>query len=394
MDMSFSSEQEAFREQVRAWIDAAMPPAIKTKAGNDAAFSHDEVMIWHKVLAKQGWVAPNWPKAFGGPGWDATQRFIFGQELELSGAPGLSPFGLAMVGPLIMQFGNDGQKARFLPKILSGEEIWCQGYSEPNAGSDLASLKTRAEKNAAGNYVLNGQKTWTTYAQYADWIFVLARTNQDVKQQAGISFFLVDMKTPGVTVKPFLTTGGTPAFCETWFEDVEVPSANLIGEENMGWTYAKALLGHERTLVSGVGISARTLLRTKRLAAEIMQDGEPLLEDPEFRAKIARSEIKLEALRTTVLRSLASAQLGHAPGPESSILKLRGTELQQETTDLLMEVIGHDGLSWFNDPGAVPARAESAPSIFNYVRATTIYAGSNEIQKNIIAKLILGLPSA
>lgn len=394
MDMSFTPEQEAFRKEVREWIETAMPPEIKEKAGNDAAFSNDEVMVWHKVLAKQGWVAPHWPKAFGGPGWDATQRFIFSQELELSGAPGLSPFGLAMVAPLIMQFGNDAQQARFLPKILSGEEVWCQGYSEPNAGSDLASLKTRADKNAAGNYVLNGQKTWTTYAQYADWIFVLARTKQDVKQQAGISFFLVDMKTPGITVKPFLTTGGTPAFCETWFEDVEVPKENLIGEENMGWTYAKALLGHERTLVSGVGISARTLLRTKRLAAEIMQDGKPLLDDPAFRAKIARSEIKLEALRTTVLRSLASAQLGHAPGPESSILKLRGTELQQETIDLLMEVIGHDSLTWFNDDGVVPARAESAPSIFNYVRAATIYAGSNEIQKNIIAKLILGMPSA
>ncbi|MGE0328044.1 MAG: acyl-CoA dehydrogenase family protein [Polyangiaceae bacterium] len=394
MDMSFTPEQEAFRSEVREWIAQAMPPHIATKASHDAAFSNAEVMEWHKVLAAKGWVAPHWPKEFGGPGFDATQRFIFGQELELAGAPQLSPFGLSMVGPLIMQFGNDAQKQRFLPKILSGEEVWCQGYSEPNAGSDLASLKTRAEKNDAGNYVLNGQKTWTTYAQYADWIFVLARTNPDVKQQAGISFFLVDMKTPGLTVKPFLTTGGTPAFCETWFENVEVPKENLIGQENMGWTYAKALLGHERTLVSGVGISARTLLRTKRLAKEIQKDGRPLLEDPGFRAKIARSEIKLEALRMTVLRSLASAQLGHAPGPESSILKLRGTELQQETVDLLMEVLGHDSLTWFNPEGTVNPRGESAPSIFNYVRAATIYAGSNEIQKNIIAKLILGLPSA
>ncbi|MCA9645694.1 MAG: acyl-CoA dehydrogenase family protein [Polyangiaceae bacterium] len=394
MDMSFTPEQEAFRSEVREWIAQAMPPHIATKANNDGAFSNAEVMEWHKVLAAKGWVAPHWPKEFGGPGFDATQRFIFGQEMELAGTPQLSPFGLSMVGPLIMQFGNDAQKQRFLPKILSGEEVWCQGYSEPNAGSDLASLKTRAEKNAAGNYVLNGQKTWTTYAQYADWIFVLARTNPDVKQQAGISFFLVDMKTPGLTVKPFLTTGGTPAFCETWFENVEVPKENLIGQENMGWTYAKALLGHERTLVSGVGISARTLLRTKRLAKEIQKDGRPLLEDPGFRAKIARSEIKLEALRMTVLRSLASAQLGHAPGPESSILKLRGTDLQQETVDLLMEVLGHDSLTWFNPEGTVNPRGESAPSIFNYVRAATIYAGSNEIQKNIIAKMILGLPSA
>ncbi|MBX3181237.1 MAG: acyl-CoA dehydrogenase family protein [Polyangiaceae bacterium] len=394
MDMSFSPEQEAFRAEVRSWLREALPPELAIKAEHDAAFSHEEVMTWHQILAAKGWVAPHWPKEHGGPGWDATQRYIFSQELELMGTPQLSPFGLAMVGPLIMQFGSAEQQQRFLPKILSGEEVWCQGYSEPGAGSDLASLTTRADKQADGDYLLTGQKTWTTYAQYADWIFVLARTNQDVKQQAGISFFLVDMKTPGITVKPFLTTGGTPAFCETWFDAVRVPKENLIGQENMGWTYAKALLGHERTLVAGVGISARTLLRAKRLAAEIQVNGAPLLEDPAFRAKLAKTEIKLEALRVTVLRALASAQLGHAPGAESSILKLRGTELQQESIDLLMEVIGHDGLSWFNAEGVVPPRAESAPSIFNYVRAATIYAGSNEIQKNIIAKLILGLPSA
>ncbi len=375
MDMSFSPEQEAFRAEVRSWLREALPPKLATKAEHDAAFSHEEVMTWHKILAAKGWVAPHWPKEHGGPGWDATERYIFSQELELMGTPQLSPFGLAMVGPLIMQFGSAEQQQRFLPKILSGEEVWCQGYSEPGAGSDLASLTTRADKQADGDYLLSGQKTWTTYAQYADWI-------------------LVDMKTPGVTVKPFLTTGGTPAFCETWFDAVRVPKENLIGQENMGWTYAKALLGHERTLVAGVGISARTLLRTKRLAAQLEVNGAPLLEDAAFRAKLAKTEIKLEALRVTVLRALASAQLGHAPGAESSILKLRGTELQQESVDLLMEVIGHDGLSWFNAEGAVPPRAESAPSIFNYVRAATIYAGSNEIQKNIIAKLILGLPSA
>ncbi len=252
-------------------------------------------MEWHKILAKKGWVAPHWPKEVGGPGWDATRRFIFSEELELAGTPGLSPFGLAMVGPLIIQFGNDQQKERFLPKILSGEEVWCQGYSEPNAGSDLASLQLRAE-DKGDHFLLNGQKTWTTYAQYADWIFVLARTNPDVKKQSGISFILCDMKAPGVTVKPFLTTGGTPAFCETWFENVEVPKDNLVGELNMGWTYAKALLGHERTLVAGVGISGRAILRMKRIAAETIVDGKPLLEHTGFRAKVARLEMKLEAL--------------------------------------------------------------------------------------------------
>jgi alkylation response protein AidB-like acyl-CoA dehydrogenase len=392
MDMSFSPEEVAFRKQVRDWIREAMPAPIRAKAEVDGMFEFADVMAWHKTLAKQGWVAPHWPKQYGGPGWDVARRFIFNEELDLAGAPALSPFGVGMVGPLIMQFGNDQQKQRFLPKILSGDEVWCQGYSEPNAGSDLASLQLRAEDDREGYFVLNGQKTWTTYAQYADWIFVLARTDPKVKKQSGISFILCDLKTPGITVKPFLTTGNTYAFCETWFENARVPKENLVGELNQGWTYAKALLGHERTLVAGVGISGRTLLRVKRIAAETMVGGRPLLEDPLMRAKIARLEIKLEALKVANLRAVASAQLGHAPGPESSILKLRGTEIQQECFDLAMEVIAHNGLNWFNEPDTVPAREHAVPSTHNYIRAATIYAGSNEIQKNIIAKYILGLP--
>ena len=392
MDMSFTPEQIAFRKEVREWIGSAMPAHIKKKAEVDGNFEMKEIMEWQKILAKKGWVAPHWPKEVGGPGWDATRRFIFSEELELSGAPGLSPFGLAMVGPLIIQFGNEKQKQRFLPKILSGEEVWCQGYSEPNAGSDLASLQLRAE-DKGDHFLLNGQKTWTTYAQYADWIFVLARTNPDVKKQSGISFILCDMKTPGVTVKPFLTTGNTPAFCETWFENVEVPKDNLVGELNMGWTYAKALLGHERTLVAGVGISGRAILRMKRIAAETIVDGKPLLEHSGFRAKVARLEMKLEGLKMANYRALAGAQLGHAPGPESSILKLRGTEIQQACLDLTMEAMGHNSLAWFNEPGVVPPREQWVASSFNYVRAATIYAGSNEIQRNVIAKYILGLPS-
>ncbi len=392
MDMSFTPEQIAFRQEVREWIQSAMPKDLRAKADVDGNFDNAEVMQWHKVLAKKGWVAPHWPEQFGGPGWDATKRFIFSEEIELSGAPALSPFGLAMVGPLIMQFGSDWQKERFLPKILAGEEVWCQGYSEPNAGSDLASLATSATQDG-DHYILNGQKTWTTYAQYADWIFVLARTNPDVKKQAGISFFLVDMKSDGVTAKPFLTTGNTPAFCETWFENVRVPAKQLVGEPNMGWTYAKALLGHERTLVAAVGISTRAILRIKRIAAETSEAGRSLLDHPGFRAKIARLEMKLESLRMANYRALASAQLGHAPGPEASILKLRGTEIQQECFDLMMEVMGENSLAWFNEPGVIPPRQQWVASTFNYVRAASIYAGSNEIQKNIIAKLILGLPT-
>ena len=393
MDLSFTSEQSAFRQEVRAWIKSAMPPELREKAEADANFDHHEVMQWHKILHRRGWAGPHWPVEHGGPGLDATSRFILTEELELAGAPHLSPFGLSMVGPLLMQFGTDAQKKRFLPKILAGEEVWCQGYSEPNAGSDLASLKLRAEDDGQGHFVMNGQKTWTTYAQYADWIFCLARTDPSAKKQEGIGFILVDMKTPGVTAKPFLTTGGTPAFSETFFENAVVPKDNLVGPLRGGWTIAKALLGHERTLIAAVGQSARTLRRLKRLASQTMSNGKSLLEDPGFRAKLARMEVKLRSLQMANYRALASAQLGNAPGPEASILKIRGSEILQQCFELAMEIIGHDSLAWFNEPGVVPASEQWVASAFNYTRATTIYGGSNEIQKNVIAKLILGLPS-
>jgi alkylation response protein AidB-like acyl-CoA dehydrogenase len=393
MDMSFSPEHVAFREEVRAWIQQAMPPHIKAKADVDGNFSHAESMEWHRILYDKGWIAPHWPKEHGGPGFDTTRRFILTEELELAGAPQLSPFGLFMVGPLLIQFGNDTQKARYLPKILSGEEVWCQGYSEPNAGSDLASLKLRAEDDGKGNFVLNGQKTWTTYAQYADWIFLLARTDPEVKKQAGISFILADMKTPGIEAKPFLTTGGTPAFCETFFENAVVPKDNLVGPLNGGWTIAKALLGHERTLIAAVGMSARAIRRVKRIAARTLVDGRPLLEHPSWRARIARQEIELEGLRMANYRAIAASQLGHAPGAESSILKLRGSEILQKSLELAMDVMAHNGLEWFNEEGTVPPDERWVPNAFNYTRATTIYGGSNEIQKNIIAKYLLGLPS-
>lgn len=392
--MTFAPEHRAFRDEVRAWIREAMPPHIRAKAEVDAHFAHDEIMEWHRILHARGWVAPHWPKEHGGPGLDATSRFLLTEELELAGAPHLSVFGLSMVGPLLVEFGTEAQKQRFLPKILSGDEVWCQGYSEPNAGSDLASLRLEARDDGQGNFVLNGQKTWTTYAQHADWIFLLARTDASAKKQAGISFLLCDMKTPGLLVKPFLTLGGTPAFCETFFEDVRVPKENLVGPLNGGWTIAKALLGHERTLIAAVGLSTRALRRVKRIAAATLIDGRPALEHPGFRAKIARHEIKLEALRMANYRALAGAQLGKAPGPESSILKIRGSEIFQQCFELAMELMGHDAMEWFNEPGSVPAIEQWVPSAFNYNRATTIYGGSNEIQKNILAKHLLGLPGA
>lgn len=393
MNLAFTTKHEQFRAEVRAWIDTAMPDDIRAKAEVDAPFEHEEVMVWHKLLNEQGWLAPHWPAEYGGPDLDPTARFILSEELALAGAPALSPFGVYMVGPLLIQFGNDAQKARFLPKILSGEEVWCQGYSEPNAGSDLASLRTSAVPNENGDFVVNGQKTWTTEAQYADWIFCLVRTDSSGKKQEGISFLLIDMNTPGLEVKPMLTIGGTPNFCETFFEDVVVPKENLVGPLGGGWTLAKALLGHERTAIAGVGLIKRTLQRIKQLAVRAVAGNRSMFDNPLFRSRIARLEMRLKGLQMANLRTLARAQLGHAPGPESSILKIRGTELQQEAFELAMDLIGHDSLNWYNEPGAVPAFSEWIPTKYNYYRAASIYGGSNEIQRNVIAKYVLGLPT-
>ncbi len=394
MDFSFTPEQEAFRSEVRAWIAQAMPPHIAKKAKEHAHFEPEEQREWHRILFKKGWVALNWPKEYGGAGLDPTRRFILQEELVMAGSPELSAFGVRMVGPLIVQYGTDRQKERFLPKILSGDETWCQGYSEPGAGSDLASLQLKAEDDGHGNFILNGQKTWTTYAQYADWIFVLARTDRVAqKRQMGISFLLCDMKTPGVRAEPFLTLGGTPAFCDTYFDNVKVPQENLVGPLNGGWSIAKALLGHERVGIGDVGGSTRALRNLKHIAQNTQYNGKPLFDDPCFRAKIAKLEMRIESLRVVIYKTLAGAELGKAPGPESSILKIRGSELQQQVGELTMEVMGMNGLTWFNE-GAVPPYEYWVPTNFNYQRATTIYGGSNEIQRNVIAKKILRLPGA
>jgi alkylation response protein AidB-like acyl-CoA dehydrogenase len=387
MDLSFTVEDEAFRREVVGFIETAMPAAMRAKVEIDGHFDHDEQMEWHRILYRKGWVAPNWPREHGGPGWNPTQRFIFGEELQLSGAPLLSPFGLSMVGPLLIQFGSDAQKARYLPKILSGDECWCQGYSEPGSGSDLASIRCSAVLEG-DHFVVNGQKTWTSYAQDADFIFCLVRTDPSARKQAGISFLLVDMRAPGVEARPMLTISDQPAFCDTFFENVRVPKENLVGPLHGGWALAKALLGHERTLLAFVGTSRRTIGRIKRLAKAHGVSSDPLL-----RAKIARLEIELRSLEITSFRAVAAAQLGRAPGPESSILKLRGSEILQKSFELASEVIGHDALSWLNGEGIVPPDEQWIVPTYCYDRATTIYGGTSEIQKNIIAKMILGLPS-
>jgi alkylation response protein AidB-like acyl-CoA dehydrogenase len=395
MDLSYSPEQLQFREEVRSWIAEAMPAEMKKHAEDGANFEHHEVMEWHKILYAKGWAAPNWPVEYGGTGWGVTERSIFQEECVRANAPALSPFGLSMVGPLIVQYGSDEQKKRFLPKILAGEEIWCQGYSEPNAGSDLANLQLRAVKDG-DDYILNGQKTWTTYAQYADWIFVLCRTSTEGKKQEGISFLLADIhNTEGIEVKPFLTTGGTLAFSETWFKDARVPQANRVGPENGGWSMAKALLGHERTGIGGIAESARALTQAKQIAQRTAVGNQTLFDDPNFRGRIARKQMRLRAIELLNLRQLAAAQVGHAPGAESSVLKIVGTEMQQEVSELCMDAMGLNAMGWLDSPEeALPSHQRSVASQFNYLRAATIYGGSNEIQKNIIAKQLLRLPTA
>lgn len=391
MDLTFTEEEEIFRQEVRAWIQEAMPKDMREKARGAGGFTAEDSKIWHRILHAKGWIAPHWPKEVGGTGWNAARRFIFNEEMELAGAPPLSVFGLSMVGPLIISSGTDAQKKRFLPKILSAEELWCQGYSEPGSGSDLASLRTTAE-DAGDHFIVNGQKTWTTYAQYADWIFCLVRTDPSAKKQAGITFLLIDLKSPGVEVKPMLTLGHTPAFCDTFFENVKVPKENVVGGINQGWTMAKALLGHERTMLAMIGPSRNVLQKIKRIAATKKIDGRPMLEDPIWRAKIARLEMRFRAHLMVSYRALADQQKGKMPGPESSILKLVGTKLIQELTELAMEILGESSLTW-NNQGVCPSIEESIGPDFCYERAATIYGGSNEIQRNVIAKMILRLPS-
>ncbi len=391
MDLTFTEEEETFRQEVRAWIQEAMPEDMREKARGAGGFTPEDSKIWHRILHAKGWIAPHWPKEVGGTGWNAARRFIFNEEMELAGAPPLSVFGLSMVGPLIISFGTDAQKKRFLPQILSGEELWCQGYSEPGSGSDLASLRTTAE-DAGDHFIVNGQKTWTTYAQYADWIFCLVRTDPSAKKQAGITFLLIDLESPGVEVKPMLTLGHTPAFCDTFFENVKVPKENVVGGINQGWTMAKALLGHERTMLAMIGPSRNVLQKIKRIAATKKIDGRPMLEDPIWRAKIARLEMRFRAHLMVSYRALADQQKGKMPGPESSILKLVGTKLIQELTELAMEIMGESSLTW-NNQGVCPPIEESIGPYFCYERAATIYGGSNEIQRNVIAKMILQLPS-
>jgi alkylation response protein AidB-like acyl-CoA dehydrogenase len=397
MQLEFSPAEIAFQKEVRNFIAENYPENLRSVQDEGHDLSKDDFLSWHRILAKKGWIAPAWPVEYGGTGWTATERFIWSEELAAADCVGTMPFGLSMVGPVIYTFGTPEQKAKFLPGILSGDDWWCQGYSEPGAGSDLASLRTKAVRDG-DDYIVNGQKTWTTMAQHADWGFFLVRTDADAKAQEGISFLLIDMKSPGVTVRPIITLGGEHEVNEVWLEDVRVPVANRVYEENKGWTCAKFLLAHERTGIAAVARSKRGVEKIKAIARTEQDGDRPLIANPFFKRKISELEIDLTALEFTELRSLAGEAAGKGPGPESSLLKIKGSEIQQRITELALEAVGHYGAPYFrgfgegdNEHPIGPDYAHrAAPTYFN-TRKTTIYGGSNEIQRNIIAKMVLGI---
>ncbi|MDU4250122.1 acyl-CoA dehydrogenase family protein [Pseudomonas sp.] len=396
MDIHFTPEELAFRDDVRHFLETKLPKDIATKVRLGKHLNKGDHQRWQRVLAEQGWYATHWPEAFGGTGWNAVQKHIFEEECAAFGAPRTIPFGVNMVAPVIIRFGTPEQQAHYLPRILDGTDWWCQGYSEPGAGSDLASLKTRAVRDG-DHYVVNGQKTWTTLGQHADWIFCLVRTDPEAQQQRGISFLLIGMQTPGITVRPIITLDGEHEVNEVFFDNVRVPVENLVGRENEGWTCAKYLLTYERTGLAGIGASKAVLAHLKQVASRELCDGKPMLEDPLFRAQVAEVEMQLMAIEMSTLRILAAAREGGVPGAESSILKVKGTEIRQAISHLLRKVLGPYALPFIEDEfelGAEPLHADysAAPAsqYFN-LRKLSIFGGSNEIQKNIVSKMILEL---
>ena len=401
MDLRFTPEENAFRDEVRAFFRTAIPQEIRARVSEGRKLSKQDIVTAQRILHARGWAVPHWPVAWGGQNWTRIQRYIFEEEMQSEAVPPPLPFGTQMLGPVLIAFGTEAQRRRFLPRIANLDDWWCQGFSEPGAGSDLAALRTRAVRDG-DHFIVTGQKTWTTLAQHADWIFALVRTDPAVKKQEGISFLLIDMRSPGITVRPIVTIDGGSEINEVFFDEVRVPAENLVGQENRGWDYAKFLLGNERTGIARVGVSKERLRRIRRLAAEVPVGDGTLWDDADFRKQFASVEIELKALEITQMRVVAaeSRRGDGKPDPASSILKIRGSELQQATTELLMRVAG---------PYAAPFRAAEAdearsnlepvgpdwaasvaPQYFN-TRKVSIYGGSNEIQRAIIAKAILGL---
>jgi len=392
MDLAFTPEELGFREEIRTWVHAHLPQDISHKVHNALHLTREDMQRWGKILGKKGWLGHAWAKEFGGPGWNAIQKHLFEEECALAGAPRVVPFGPVMVAPVIMAFGNAEQQQRFLPGIASGDVWWSQGYSEPGSGSDLASLKTRAER-VGNKYIVNGQKTWTTLGQYGEWIFCLVRTAAEGKPQNGISFLLIDMKSPGVTVRPIILLDGSAEVNEVFFDNVEVPAENLVGEENKGWNYAKYLLAHERTNIADVNRAKRELERLKRIAKT-----EGVYEDSRFRDEIAKLEVDIVALEMMVLRVLSAEKSGKQSLDIAGLLKIRGSEIQQRYSELMMLAAGPFALplireameaGWQGDHVGHAHCAPLASTYFN-MRKTTIYGGSNEVQRNIVSQFVLG----
>jgi pimeloyl-CoA dehydrogenase large subunit len=401
MDLRFSPEENTFRQELRSFFRSAVPESIRTKVMEDRHLSKEEWVTAHQALHAKGLAVPHWPKEWGGADWTPVQHYIYTEELQFNGVPQPLPFNVAMCGPVVIAFGTEEQKKRFLPRMASLDDWWCQGFSEPGAGSDLAGLKTTAVRQG-DHYVVNGQKTWTTLAQHADWIFCLVRTDPAAKKQLGISFVLIDMRTPGITVRPIQTIDGGREVNEVFFDDVKVPAENLVGQENRGWDCAKFLLGNERTGIARVGYSKQRVQRIKELAGRVMAGDRPLLQDERFREKLAAVEVELKALEMTQMRILSHDRhrKDSTPNPMSSILKIKGSEIQQATTALALEIAGPLALPYqpvrdevefgSNEPPMdLEWAAPAAPAYFNY-RKVSIYGGSNEIQRNILAKAVLG----
>lgn len=398
MNLDFSAEEIAFRDQVRSFFAEEYPQDVIAKNVDWVELGKDDYVKAQKALHARGWAAPNWPRQYGGTGWSHTQRYLFFKEMGASGAPWIIPFGVMMVAPVVYTFGSEEQKARFLPGILSSDVWWCQGYSEADAGSDLAALRTSAIRRG-NEYIVSGAKMWTTMAQYADWMFCLVRTNAAGRKQQGISFLLIPMDAPGITVRPVITVDGGHEVNEVVFDEVRVPVENRIGEEGRGWDYAKYLLTHERSMVADVGRSWFGVERLKRISAKERAGDGCLLDDPVFRRRLVDLEIELTGLEYTELRLLAETETGGAPGAESSILKIKGTEIQQAITEMMFEAAGNRALpyqrermhpGWSGAPIGPAYAGVAAPRYFNF-RKASIYGGSNEIQRNIIAKAVLGL---
>ena len=397
MDIQFTPAEVAFREEVRAFLRDRLPADIAARGRQGKRFNKEDQVTWMRLLNERGWLAASWPVEFGGTGWSAVEKHIFDEECYAFGAPWIVPFGVNMVAPVIIKFGTPEQQARFLPRILSAEDWWCQGYSEPGAGSDLAAVKMRAVRDG-DHYMVNGQKTWTTLAHYADWIFCLVRTDPEAQQQRGISFLLIDMKSPGITVRPIITLDGEHEVNEVFFDNVRVPVENLVGEENKGWTCAKYLLTHERTSIAGIGQAKQMLSRLKRIASQEQRDGLPLIDDIQLRMQIVELEIQLMAIEMSNLRIVAAARDGGVPGTESSFLKIKGSEIRQAITYLMSKVLGPYAMPFIEEELGYGEQADlyrdystTPASQYLDMRKTSVYGGSNEIQKNIIAKMILEL---